>query len=273
MRTALLAATALSTLAWGPALADGGNDKTLTGIGEFGYEYTDAEWDSGFGYYTNSFHGQGSALWTWSNKLNLQGNFAFDTDRYEYDGGEYDAVDSWKAGVTAFWRDPMIGAAGGELHYQSTTDFGQYGDGLDVAARGEFYLPNATVGGHFGYSQLTGNHTNVAVDSWYVGAHGKYYATPNIGLKLGTQFSWNDFEPSDSADAWSLDGEFEYLIPDCTTSLFAGVGYETWDFDSDSERDDWRAGLGLRVHFGTEGGLLQRNRTEPLETRPLRFTF
>jgi hypothetical protein len=106
---------------------------------------------------------------------------------------------------------------------------------------------------------------------------GKYYATPNIGLKLGATASWYDFEPASAgtADRWALDGEVEYLIPDCTTSIYAGLGYQDGEFDSigTSEFDGWRAGLGLRVHFGTEGGLLQRNRAEPLEVSRLRMIF
>jgi hypothetical protein len=277
-RTALLAATALSTVAWSTAaLADGGNGKKLTGLGDFGYEYTDVEFESGFGYYANTFHGAGSALWTWPQHLNLQGNFAFNTDRLEFDGGEWDSVDSWRGGLTGFWRDPNQGALGGEIHYQSTSDLGQYGDGIDIAARGEFYLPQATIGGRVAYTKLTGNHTNSGQDGWDVGLEGKYYATPNIGLKLGATASWYDFEPASAgtADRWALDGEVEYLIPDCTTSIYAGLGYQDGEFDSigTSEFDGWRAGLGLRVHFGTEGGLLQRNRAEPLEVSRLRMIF
>jgi hypothetical protein len=274
MRTALLTATALSILAAGAAWADGGNGKRLTGLGEFGYEYTDVEYDNGFGYYANSFHGAGSALWTWPGNLNLQGNFAFNADRFVYDGGEEGNTDTWKAGVTGFWRDAKQGAVGGEIHYQSAT-WGNYADGIDIAARGEFYLPQATLGGRVGYSKFTGNNTNIGIDGWYVGAEGKYYASPNIGLKLGAAFGWNDQEPSGTADSWSLDGELEYLIPDCTTSVFAGIGYETWEFEGigSSETDGWRAGLGMRVHFGTEGGLLQRNRAEPLEMNRIRVNF
>lgn len=272
-RTTLLATTALCLLAT-PAFADGGNGKRLTGLGEFGYEYSDVEFDNGFGFYSHSFHGTGSALWTWPEHLNLQGNFAFNADRFFSDGGETDVTDTWKAGVTGFWRDPNQGAVGGELHYQSAS-LGAYADGIDLAARGELYLPEAMLSGRIGYAKLTGNASNVGLDGWSIGAAGKYYATPNIGLKLGTAFGWYDQEPSGETDSWSLDGEFEYLIPDCTTSVFAGLGYETWDIDNFSSitTDGWRAGLGVRVHFGTEGGLLQRNRAEPLEVRTLRMIF
>lgn len=206
--------------------------------------------------------------------LNLQGNFAFNTDRMEYDGGEWDSIDSWRGGLTGFWRDPNQGAFGGEIHYQSTSDFGQYADGIDIAARGEFYLPQATLGGRVGYTKLTGNHTSTALDGWEVGLEGKYYATPSIGLKLGATAGWYDYEPSDNTlDRWALDGEVEYLIPDCTTSIYAGLGYVDGEFGTGSEFDGWRAGLGLRVHFGTEGGLLQRNRAEPLEVRRVRMIF
>lgn len=272
-RVALLAATALSTAAWAaPALADGAGGKRLTGLGDFGYEYEDAEFDSGFGYYSNTFHGSGSALWTWPQHLNLQGNFAFNTDRLEFDGGEWDNINSWRGGLAGFWRDQNTGAFGGEIHYQSMDDWGQYADGIDIAARGEFYLPSATLGGRLAYTKLTGNHTNQGLDGFDAGLDGKYYATPNIGLKLGLTAGWYDLEPSGDLDRWALDGELEYLIPDCTTSVYAGVGYLESDFGT-SELDGWRAGLGIRVHLGTEGDLKSRNRSEPWEVGRLRMNF
>lgn len=271
-RTALLAATALSTLACGTAFADGAGGKTLTGMGQFLYGYTDYEFDSGSGGTINTFRGDGAALWSWNNKFNLQGSFGFNTDRIETDGGEHDTYDLWKIGAAGFWRDPNLYALGAEIDYASVT-LGDYADGVRFGALGEYYGSQFTLGGRLGYLTLEGNDFNYEVDGWDASAYGKYYAQPNLGLRLGAAYS--DYEDWGSEfDGWWFDGEVEYLIPDCTTSVFAAVGYgaRDWD-DSDNDYDEWYVGVGGRVHFGTTGTLVQRNRAEPLLTGPIRLTY
>jgi hypothetical protein len=224
-RTALLAATALSTVACGTALADGGNGKRLTGLGQFAYGYTDFELDNGFGGTADNFRGDGAALWTWDNEFNLQGGFGFNTDRYDFDGGEHSTTDLWKVGVAGFWRDPNKYAIGAELDYASVTQ-GDYADGVRFGGFGEYYDQQFTLGGRLGYLTLEGNDFNYKIDGWDAGAYGKFYAEPNLGLKLGLTYNDHEYWSSEN-QAWWLDGEAEYLIPDCTTSIFANLGYGT----------------------------------------------
>lgn len=257
-RKTLLAATALCILASTPALAGG---KKLTGLGEFGWDRTGYDIDgSSNDLDSNMFHGKGSALWTWPDKLNVQADFGFNSNRLEYDGSNEFAVDTWKVGGGAFYRDPAQGSIGAQLHYQSL-DVDEFLDGLSFAGLGEyFYDQKTTLGASIGYSSFDTN--GFDVDGWQLGAYGKYYFEPNLGFRLGLDHSSYDVD-NDDVDDLSLNGELEYLIPDCTTSIYGGLGFGSIDYDN-NDLDYWRFGVGLRLHFGTEGSLIQRNRSEPL---------
>lgn len=260
-RTTLLATTAVWIIATTPAIADGMGDKKLTGLGEVGWDHTSYDLSgTSNDLNSNAFHGSGSALWTWPSKLNIQGDFSFNSDRLKADGGEQAAVDTWMIGGGVFYRDPTQGLIGGQLRYQSL-DIGQHADGLNVAGRGELFLSEANLGAYLGYSTFDAN--GLDLDGWQLGAYGKYYVQPNLGLKLGVDYSTWDQDGSDVNDL-SLNGEAEYLIPHCTTSMFAGLGYGSLDVGSSNDIDYWRFGLGLRVHFGVDGSLIERNRVEPL---------
>jgi hypothetical protein len=257
-RTALLASGAILLLAT-PALADGASGKRLTGLGDAGYTYFDAD-----GGNLDNFHANGSALWSWSNNWNAQGNFSFDSFRDDPFG-----VSSWKLGGAGFWRNPNEGMIGGEIHYQAI-DSGVGADGIDLRGRGELFLTDITVGAHLGYS------TYDDVDGWQLGAYGQYYASPQLGLRLGVDYGDWDADPAspfNDFDTWSLDGEAEYLFADCDTSIYAGLGFGSFDADFGPDTDFWRIGAGVRVHFGTDGSLMKRNREEPLRTLRPNFIF
>lgn len=264
-RTALLAATALSTIACGTAFADGAGGKTLTGIGDVGYNYTN--YDGGEGDIdTDTFRFGGSALWSFQGNWNVQGDVAFNSDRFDF-GGEDAAIDTWKIGGTAFWRDQNMGLVGGELWYQSLDFSSTYVDGFGAAARGEFYASKQlTLGARAGFSGY--DRLGFELDEWSLSAFGKYYVQPNLGLTLGGNYtSWDGGEGGESdAEDWYLSAEAEYQIPDCTTSIYAGFTYGNLDFDDVSEDIDyWGLGGGLRVRFGTTGTLDQRQRSGPVE--------
>jgi hypothetical protein len=260
-RTLLFTSTALLVFA-APALADGPGHK-MTGLGEFGYSYTDYD---DFDVTLNSFQARGSTHWKLDGNWNVQGNFAFNTDRIDLGGDA--AIDIWKFGGTAFWRDPSQGAFGAELYYQSL-DIGDHADGFGIAARGEFYLsPQATIGGRIGYS--TFDTSGFDADEWAFNATGRYYLQPNVGLKLGLNYNTWDIDGGNT-DEWSLRGEAEYLFSDCDTSVFAGLSFGNLNVDPGPDSDAWGFGLGARIHFGTAGDLVQRHRSGPLEESATRI--
>jgi hypothetical protein len=252
MTRATLLATVALLIVPTPALADGGGGKLTTGLVDLGYDYVDFDADS-----VDQLHGAGSALWTWPGKWNAQANFDFNT--FQFDGGG--ALTDSKFGGGVFWRNPSDYALGGEIHYQTFEGL----DGVDLKARGELYLDKFTVGAFVGF----GNYDEL--DGWQLGGYGTYYLERNLGLNVATRYAtWDDAD----VDDWSLDGEVEYLLPDCDTSIYGGLGFGVVDSSSPSSDDDyWHIGGGVRIHFGPDGSLQQRNRAEPLRTVRNHFTF
>lgn len=254
MRAVLLATTALSLLP-AAAFADGG--KLFSGLGDVGYDHVDLDFGGSDG--LNQFHGTGSALWTFSDNLNVQGNFDFNS--FDTDGGEGISTSRFGGGV--FWRDPNDYAIGGELHYQRLEGL----DGINLRARGEMYLSEATLGAFVGFSSYDD------IDGFQLGGYGSYYLEPQIALNGTLRYStWDGAFGSSDVDDLSLSGEVEYLIPDCDTSIYGGLGFGSFDSDSNDE-GYWHIGAGLRVHFGPDGSLQQRNRAEPLRTIRDHFIF
>lgn len=267
-RTTLLASTALVLLA-APAFADGQGHK-MTGLGGVGYEYGNFD---DFDVDRNTFHGQGSVNWKLDGKWNVQGNFGFNSDRYDDGPGPSQAFDTWKIGGTAFWRDQAEGTLGGELYYQSVDLLGFAVDGFGIAGRGELFLsPTLTLGGRVGY----GNFSEAAldVDEWSLGAMGRYYARPNLGLSLGLNYASFEEDGGEGFDEWSLRGEAEYLFAECDTSVYGNLMFGNFESDGGGDTNEWGLGLGVRLYFGTDGQLAQRQRTGPLEEwRSSRFVF
>ena len=274
MRTALLAGSALWILAATPALADG-MDKRLTGLGDVGYYYSAFDEDNTTDDFdADSFHGAGSALWTWNNGLNVQGDFLFATNRFETDAGVEQTVDNWAIGGGVFWRDPKQGAYGAEVHYQSLDVGGDFADGFNAAARGEIYFTKAmTLAGYAGYSSF--DRTAFELDGWQLGLQGTYYANPHLALRLrGDYGNWDVDTLVDEVDEWFGGAEVEYLIPGCTTSLYLGGGYGSYDFDVGPDVDYWTIGGGVRIHLGQDAGpLVTMNRSEPIQTLRTRFAY
>lgn len=267
MKKIILLAASSCLIAIAPASAAGDRIYSLF---DFGYNNTSFDLNSsGNDFSINQLHGSGSILWSWTDNWNAQGTFAFNTNRVA-DLGPNFAIDTWKLGGTAFYRDQSQGILGGEIAYQSL-DRGNYADGLSLTGRGEAYLDDANVGAYLGYTNLSADGANLDTHGWGLGAYGKYYTSPSLGLKLGLDYASYKASSADKTDL-SLNGEAEYLLADSNTSLYAGLGYGSYDFDG-PDADYWQVGLGVRVHLGSGGTLKDRNRSEPLQAVPsLRVT-
>ncbi len=270
LRTTLLSTAAIFVIV-APAFADGKGGHQMTGLGDLGYDY--GQYDD-FDVDRNSFHGQGSVHWKLDGNWNVQGNFGFNADRYDDGPGPSQAVDTWKLGGAAFWRNQADGTIGGELYYQSVDLLGFAVDGFGVAARGELFLsPTMTLGARAGFGNISEG--GLDVDEWSLGAMGKYYARPNLGLSLGLNYaSFDTGTGGEGFDEWSLRGETEYLFADCDTSVYGSLMFGDLEADSGGDTNEWGLGLGVRIYFGTDGQLAQRQRTGPLEEWPAtHFTF
>lgn len=262
--TSLFAATAALILSTS-TLAVGAEAKKFNGLVDLGYNYTSIDPNnSPNNINVNQLHFGGSGLWTWPGNWNAQANLNFTTDRASQ-GSSDAALDTWKLGGGVFYRDKAEGLLGGEIHYQSLDALG-YADGISITGRGEAFLSDANVGGYLGYSNFSANSVNLDTHGWSMGAYGKYFTDPHLGFKVGLDYATYKVSNADLNDV-SLNGEAEYLLPDCNTSVYAGLGFGSMDLGT-PEADYWRLGLGLRVHLGTGGSLLERNRNEPLANVP-----
>jgi len=259
-RTRLLAA-ACGLVAMNAAVAQ---EARLTGVGEFGFSYLNLDGPASDD--INIYRGQTSALWTFPDKWNVQADFNFAS--YRFDGPS--TTDQMKIGGSLFWRDSADFAAGAQLHYQSL-DNGVENDGVAISAFGEKYWEQFTLAGHLGHSSYDGAALNI--DGWQLGAKGSYYAAPNLAWRAGFVYGAWDNGLTD-VDSWDISGEAEYLIEEYDTSIFALVGLGWQNPDSLPETDTFRVGIGMRVHFGAEGSLRDRNRAEPVSgALGTEFTF
>jgi hypothetical protein len=145
---------------------------------------------------------------------------------------------------------------------------GDYLDGIGLTGRGELYLPEITLAAGVRYSNY--DHPSFELDELSLNGHGTYFVQPDLGARLGIVYTnWDGDGGEADADDWAGYGELEYLIPDCSTSIYGNLTFGSMDFDeSPAGIDHWGIGLGARVRFGTTGNLIQRQRTGPLE--PLR---
>lgn len=250
-RRSLLSASACLVICL-PALAA---ETRLTGLAGVGYDYLNLDGPSSDD--ANVYHGSGSALWTWPGLWSAQADYGFAS--YRFDG--HFTVDQMNIGGGFFWRDSNDGAIGGMLHYQSLDD-GVENDGISIAAVGEKYFDQATLAGYIGHSDFGG--PDISIRGWQLGAKGSYYADESLAFRLGLNYgSWR--AGGDDAKEWNLDGEAEYLIPDSAASVYAGLGFGSVNPDHDDSTDTFQLGVGVRVHFGTQGTLMDRNRAEPLQ--------
>jgi hypothetical protein len=269
-RTTLLATSAL-WIALTPALADMMGNKKVSGLGDVGWTHNEYDVSGGSDFDSRSIHAKGSILWALENNWNAQGNFGFNSERFDV-GFPDIAVDTWHLGAAGFYRDQQ-GAVGLELNYQSI-DFALTTEGFNLTGRGEYFLPEFTVGGGIGYNTFDDN--GIDVDGWDFGLYGRYYPQAPMGITLG--FTYNTWEDNTltigDIDGWSGRGEFEYLIPDCVTSLYAGIEFGDYEIGS-SDIDFWSFGLGARFYLGTTGELKARHRSGPFDTVEInpRLTF
>lgn len=249
-RDSLLAAAACLCVA-STSLADA---PRLTGLGDVSLSYVNLDGPASDD--INVYRGQASALWSFPDNLNVQADYSFAS--YRYDGPT--TIDQMKLGGSVFWRDPGDFAAGAQLYYQSL-DTSVENDGVAIAAFAEKYWDDFTLAATIGHSSYDGAALNI--DGWQLGAKGSYYSTPNVAWRAGLGYGAWDNNVND-VDKWDLTGEAEFLIPEYGTSLYATVGLGSQNPDVANQTDILRLGIGMRVHFGSEGSLRDRNRAEPV---------
>ncbi len=215
---------------------------------------------------------QGAAGFDLTPTWNLQFDANFNSDRLSSNafGGESAALDQWRVGSQAYWRDASQGMVGFELAYQ-TMGAETSIDGVFAGLKGEYYGSDAyTLGGGVNYN--TYDTSGGSLDTWGGNLFATYYANEKTGISLRGNYSQTDLSGSVAGiDTWDISANVEYLFQN-NLSLSGSLGYASADA---GEGDFSRLVVGarLKVYFGTEGSLANQHRTGTLEPTTSAFNF
>lgn len=212
------------------------------------------------------FNFQGAAGFDLTPTWNVQFDAAFNSDRYSGDifSGKTVAVDTWRAGTQAYWRDEATGMFGLEVAYQSL-DYSIIAiDGFLVGLRGEYYVnDNFTLGGGVNYNTYEAS-SFTSLDTFTANLFGTYYVNDKTGISLRGNYSSTDVTGApDNLDGYGVSADVEYLFQN-NLSLSGLVSYGNTDFIT-TDFDRFTVGAKLKIYFGTEGSLAHQQRTSTLE--------
>lgn len=228
MKNALLGAAAVFAII-APAAAHA--DTT----GHIDLSYQTANIDSGIDYDVDAWTLGGALIMPIEGAWNLQ--FAASHENYTYENSEYDSA---ATAVTAhgIYRNESY-AFGGYAGFG-----GIYSQTLYMAGvEGQFYLPNATIGGTVSYGA-----TSDAYDytSWDARVNGSYFFTPQFAANATVAYtSWDDYD----TDVTGLGIGAEYRFSNCPFSVTGNYLHESWEYgSSDADADVFK--LGLTYDFG-----------------------
>lgn len=236
------------------------------GVGEVFDNFSgDVDWDTPFG--------EAGGLVTCGG-FNIQADFAYYDHSTEpgslgkLDLGEVDAANSHFGGAL-FWRDPSSAALGLSASWVNQDVFSEDVDLFRVGLFGEVYADAFTLGGSAHY--FNGDFIEDSKqDGFELAIYGRYYAMPDLSLMLRGDALLSTQDPGSGGneadfDGWAATGEVEYLAWDKGLSIFGGARYAERTLDTGDEGDyefnDTQVYAGLKVYFGQDGTLMDRQRT------------
>ena len=152
------------------------------------------------------------------------------------------------AGLHLFWRDPnhgLLGITGSWVGWDADRKLGGYTDMFRIGGEAELYLDRLTLEGQIG-AQF-GENTK---DGFYGRADLKYYATPNLALKIGAEYN----EQVEGLGRIGLEFQPDLpAIPGLTLFADAAVGGDGHN----------QVFIGLRIYFGgSKKSLRDRHRRD-----------
>ncbi len=154
------------------------------------------------------------------------------------------------AGVHLFWRDPsqgLLGITGSYVGWDADNNRGGYTDMFRIGGEGELYLDQFTLAGQAGVQ--FGDNTD---DGFYGRADLKWYATPDLALKLGAEYN----EQVEGLGRLGFEFQPGYAgIPGLTLFADAAAG----------DNDYYKIFGGLRIYFGSPKSLMDRHRRDDPE--------
>ena len=152
------------------------------------------------------------------------------------------------AGLHLFWRDPnhgLLGITGSWVGWDADRKLGGYTDMFRIGGEAELYLDRLTLEGQIG-AQF-GENTK---DGFYGRADLKYYATPDLALKIGAEYN----EQVEGLGRIGLEFQPDLpAIPGLTLFADAAVGGDGHN----------QVFIGLRIYFGgSKKSLRDRHRRD-----------
>ena len=154
------------------------------------------------------------------------------------------------AGVHLFWRDPsqgLLGLTGSYVGWDADNNRGGYTDMFRIGGEGELYLDQFTLAGQAGLQ--FGDNTD---DGFYGRADLKWYASPDLALKLGAEYN----EQVEGLGRLGFEFQPGYAgIPGLTLFADAAAG----------DNDYYKIYGGLRIYFGSPKSLMDRHRRDDPE--------
>ena len=221
---------------------------------------------------SNTFFGEGAALFRFNNMLNAQSDFAFNSHRFS---GKFDGkvVDQWHAGGVLFMRDESFGLVGLDGAFGGIDFFGKGIDVFRVGGRFEWFASHMlTVGGAVGYHNLDigggGGPGGKEIDGVNANGWVNFFASDKLGLKAQFDFATFGFGGK-NIDVWAVTGEAEYLVDDIAgtnSSFFVGGQYAEYSADpGPTFLDETQVFVGFRHYFVTGGDLANNKRTNTLD--------
>jgi hypothetical protein len=208
------------------------------------------------------------------NAFNFQSDFAY----YSHQGDDLDGgkdtisldAPAGHFGGALFWRDQNVGLLGissSWIHQDGfLTKDAEY---ARIGGVAEYFVNDQfTIGASAHYfTDLESKDINH--DGFELAANLKYYATPDLSMKLEGALLLSEFSGggnSEDFDGFSIGLETEYLAWDQGLSLFAGGRYAEREFANAIEFDDFQIYAGIKFAFGgnTES-LVARDRSGPID--------
>ena len=168
-------------------------------------------------------------------------NVQFDAnhENYNWDGGDYDSAVSNVTLHGVYRTDSYgIGAYAGFGSIYSQTLY-------MIGGEGQYYLPNATIGGAISYGATSDGYD---YNAWDARINGAYFFTPDLDVNGTVSYtSWDDYDTS--VTGIGIGGEYRFA--NCPFSVGANYLHETWDYGS-SDVDANVFKISLSYHFGAD---------------------
>jgi hypothetical protein len=208
--------------------------------------------------------------------FNFQSDFAYYSHQGDdiEDGKDTISLDSPAGhfGGALFWRDQNVGLLGLSASWIHQDVFFKDSEYARIGGVGEFFLNEQMTIGASAHYFTDLNSKDINHDGFELAANLKYYATPDLSLKLEGALMLGELGDDDDSvdfDGFSVGLEGEYLAWDQGLSLFAGTRYAERTLsegDTDLTFDDFQVYAGIKFAFGgnTES-LMARDRSGPID--------